>query len=55
MKFITILSLAVIALINQEASAINVGHKHKSRNGNRLDDDEEDEDKEIMDSIRFAE
>ena len=54
MKYIAILSLAVIALINQ-AEALNVGHRHKNRSGNRLDDDEEDEDKEIMDSIRFAE
>ena len=35
--------------------AIVVGHKHKIMNRIRLNDDEEDEDKEIMDSIKFAE
>jgi len=52
MKYIAILSVAVIALIGQ-TEAIHVGHKHRSHSN--IDDDEEDEDREIMESIKFAE
>ena len=53
MKFIVTLALLALATLHQEAEAIVIRHKHGINNG--IDDDEEDEDKEIMDSIKFAE